>query len=121
MAGKMQMGKKVAVIIQTSPLNTLKSIEAFRMSVGLTLEGNHVDILLLGNGVWNALPINSKKIERPDVNQFMDALEMCGIGAYVESEAFPPSGQSGIRAGFKKKSKSELIQMIHHAEVVISY
>jgi sulfur relay (sulfurtransferase) DsrF/TusC family protein len=115
------MGKKVAVIIQASPLNTLKSIEAFRMSVGLTLEGNHVDIFLLGNGAWNALPMNSKKVERPDVNQFMDVFEMCGIGAYVESEALPPSGQPEIRAGFQKKLKRELIQMIYQAEVVIPF
>ncbi|MBI1821183.1 MAG: DsrE family protein [Nitrospirae bacterium] len=115
------MGKNVAVIVRTSPFNTLKSVEAFRMGVGLTLEGNHVDILLMEEGVWNAIPASSRKIERPDPDQFIQSLEICGIGAYVDTERLPAVFHPKIREGIRGKTKKELVQMIKTAEVVISY
>ncbi len=115
------MGKNVAVIVRTSPFNTLKSVEAFRMGVGLTLEGNHVDILLMEEGVWNAIPASSRKIERPDPDQFIQSLEICGMGAYVDIERLPAAFHSKIRVGIRGKTKKELVQMIEEAEVVIPY
>ena len=114
-------GKKVVVIVRTGTFNTLKSVEAFRMGVGLTLEGNHVDILLMEEGVWNAIPAVSRSLERPDADQFIQSLEICGIGAYVDSERLPSSFHPKIREGIRGKTKKELVQMIQQAEVVIPY
>ena len=116
-----KMGKKVAVVVRTGPFNTLKSVEAFRMGVGLTLEGNHVDILLMDDGVWNALRATSGQLERPDAEQFIRSLEICGIGAYVDSERLPSAYHPKIREGIGRKTKKELVRMIDQAEVVIPY
>ncbi|MHB8483096.1 MAG: hypothetical protein ACYDBV_10280 [Nitrospiria bacterium] len=115
------MGKKVVVIVRSGPFNTLKSVEAFRMAVGLTLEGNLVDILLMEDGVWNAIPATSRNLERPDPGQFIQSLEICRIGAYVDSERLPFSFHPKIREGISGKTKNELLQMIRQAEVVIPY
>ncbi|HXN05638.1 MAG TPA: DsrE family protein [Nitrospiria bacterium] len=114
-------GKRVAVIVRNSPFNTLKSVEAFRMSIGLTLEGNQVDLLLMEAGVYNALPSVSTTIKRPDMNQFIDTMELCGIGVYLESEALPLPLHSKIRPQMTKKSRKELMEMIHRADVVIPF
>lgn len=114
-------GKRVAVVIRNSPFNTLKSVEAFRMGIGLTLEGNQVDLLLMEAGVFNALPSVSTHIKRPDMNQFIDTLELCGIAVYLESEALPLPFHSKIRPQMTKMSRKELMEVIHRADVVIPF
>jgi sulfur relay (sulfurtransferase) DsrF/TusC family protein len=115
------MAKKVAVIIRTSPFNTLKSVEAFRLGIGLTLEGNKVDLLLMEKGVWNSLSGQSRSLERPDVDQFIQSMELCGVNGFVDSETLPTSYHSRIRGEFQKKTKEELLQMIHQADIVVPF
>lgn len=115
------MSKKVAVILRHSPFNTLKSVEAFRLGIGLTLEGNRVELLLMEEGVWNALFMESGLLGRPDVDQFIQTMELCGVSGYVDSEALPPPYHPKIRGEFKKKTRGELLQIIDQADIVIPF
>jgi len=115
------MAKRIAIILRYSPLNSIRGPEGFRLGVGMTLEGNNVDLILMGQGAWSALPLQSSKVGRPDANQFIDSLELCGITAYVDFEEIPVSLQSKLRKEFVKKEKSELFQLISRADVVISF
>lgn len=109
------------MIIRSSPLNTLKSVEAFRLSIGLTLEGNRVDLLLMEEGVWNALPFRARTVERPDAEQYIQAMELCGVTGHVDWQEIPSPFRSAIRGEFRKKSKREMIDIIDQAELVIPY
>jgi sulfur relay (sulfurtransferase) DsrF/TusC family protein len=115
------MAKKVAVIIRHSPFNTLKSVEAFRFGIGLTLEGNRVELLLMEKGIWNALSVESGRLGRPDVDQFIQAMELCGVSGFVDSEALPLSYHPRIRGEFRKKTRGELIKMIDQADIVVPF
>jgi sulfur relay (sulfurtransferase) DsrF/TusC family protein len=115
------MAKRIAVIIRSSPFNTLKSVEAFRFGIGLTLEGNKVDFLLMEKGVWNSLSVQSGALGRPDVDQFIQTMELCGVNGFVDSETLPLSYHPRIREEFKKKTKGELFQIIHQADLVIPF
>jgi sulfur relay (sulfurtransferase) DsrF/TusC family protein len=115
------MARNVAVIIRYSPFNTIKSVEAFRLSVGLTLEGNRVDLLLMEEGVWNALPLKAKALERPDAEQFIQAMELCGVTGHVDYQAIPPTLRNEIRREFQKKSREEMIDLIRKSDLVIPF
>lgn len=115
------MPKQVAVIIRTSPFNTLKSVEAFRLGIGLTLAGNRVDLLLMEEGVWNALFANSSLLNRPDANQFIQSMELCGVNGYVDVGNLPASYHQNIRREFQKKTKEDMFNIIHKADIVVPY
>jgi len=115
------MPKTVAIVIRTSPLNTLKSVEAFRLGIGLTLQGNKVKLLLTESGAWNALPLKGRLLERPDADQFIQSMELCGVDAYVDSESLPASLLPGIRPEFRIRTNREVMEIIERAEEVIPY
>jgi sulfur relay (sulfurtransferase) DsrF/TusC family protein len=115
------MAKNIAVIIRHSPLNTIRSVEAFRLGIGLTLEGNRVDLFLMENGAWNALSISPNSLQRPDVDQFIQSMELCGVKGYVDSIELPPTYLLQIRKEFQIRSKEEMFRIIRQADVVIPF
>src|SRR3569832_1541197 len=64
--------KRVLLIVQESPFNTLRTSEAFRMTMGLILSENEVSILLMGDGVLNLLPLKAEAIGQPSIESYLE-------------------------------------------------
>jgi sulfur relay (sulfurtransferase) DsrF/TusC family protein len=79
--------KKVLVIVQDSPFNTLRTSEAFRMAMGLTLSESQVSVLLVGDGVWNLLPLQAEKINRPSIQTYLEYFPKVNIQLFADADS----------------------------------
>jgi sulfur relay (sulfurtransferase) DsrF/TusC family protein len=112
--------KKVLVIVQDTPFNTLRTSEAFRMAMGLILSDNQVSVLLVGDGVWNLLPLRSEKINRPSIQTYLEYFPKVKIQLFADAESLaerelpPPEGATVI-------PHERTLSLISEAEVVIPF
>jgi sulfur relay (sulfurtransferase) DsrF/TusC family protein len=112
--------KKVLVIVQEGPFNTIRSSEAFRMAMGLILSSNEVSILLIGDGVWNILPLQAEQIGRPSIQTYLEYFPKVNIHLFVdaaslaEREIISPEGAEAI-------PHEKALSLIAGAEVVIPF
>lgn len=113
--------KKVVVIVQESPLNTLRTSEAFRMAMGLILSDNRVSVLLAGDGVWNLLPLQAEKIDRPSIRPYLDYFPKVGISLFADADALAERGIASSPEGTSVISHEQALALISEAEVVIPF
>ena len=113
--------KSVLVIIQEGPFNTTQSGEGFRMSMGLTLSENEVSLLLMGDGVWNLLPLQSEAIGRPSIQTYLEYFPKVGLHLWAEAEALTERGIEAVPKGAGIISRQEALSLIAASEVVIPF
>ncbi len=86
--------KPVAVVIRRSPLNSVLAAEGLRQAVGLTLAENQVNVYLLGEGAWLAVPLAPQVVGGEPIAKHLDALSMLGARIAVEAESLEQRGLS---------------------------
>ena len=113
--------KKVLVLIQDGPLNTLRSSEGFRMTMGLSLADNEVSLLLMGDGVFNLLPLKAERVEQPSIQTYLEYFPKVHVRLYAEAGALADRAVQSLPEGVKRISYQEAFQLISAAEVVIPF
>lgn len=113
--------KKVLVLIQDGPLNTLRSSEGFRMTMGLSLADNEVSLLLMGDGVFNLLPLKAERVEQPSIQTYLEYFPKVGVQLYAEAEALADREISSLPPGAEVLPHREALDLISNAEVVIPF
>ena len=112
--------KKVVVIIQESPFNTIRTSEAFRMAMGLILSDNQVSILLVGDGVWNLLPLKAEQIGRPSIQTYLEYFPKVDIHLFADAGSLAERAMTSPE-GIELLSHEKTLSMIADAEVVIPF
>jgi sulfur relay (sulfurtransferase) DsrF/TusC family protein len=112
--------KKVLVIVQESPFNTLRPGEAFRMAMGLILSDNQVSLLLAGDGVWNLLPLEAEKIGRPSIQTYLDYFPKVNLSLFADADALAERAMTAPK-GAEVVSHEKALALIAEAEVVIPF
>ena len=112
--------KKVLVIIQDSPFNTLRTSEAFRMAMGLILSDNHVSVLLTGDGVWSLLPLQAEQIGRPSIQTYLEYFPKVKIHLFADAGSLAERGIASP-AGVEAIPHANALSLISDAEVVIPF
>lgn len=113
--------KSVLVIVQDGPFNTTQSGEGFRMSMGLTLSGNDVSLLLMGDGVWNLLPLRAERIQRPSIQTYLEYFPKVRLQLLAEAEALAEREIHEVPEGTRIVPRQEALALISEAEVVIPF
>ncbi len=113
--------KKVVVIIQDSPLNTLRPSEAFRMAMGMILSDNQVSVLLVGDGVWNLLPLQPEKIGLPSIQTYLEYFPKVHISLFADAGALAERGLTILPGGAEAIPHEKALSLISEAEVVIPF
>jgi sulfur relay (sulfurtransferase) DsrF/TusC family protein len=113
--------KKVLVVVQDGPFNTIRSSEAFRMSIGLTLSENHVSLLLVDDGVFNLLPLHAEKIGRPSIQTYLEYFPKVHLTLLADAEALAGRGIQSVPQGTKVIRHEEALSLISEADVVIPF
>ncbi len=113
--------KKVVVLVDGGPFNTVRPSEAFRMAIGLTLGSNDVSIILLDDGVFHLKKLRGDQIGRPSLYDVIGVFEKIGLKLYADQEAV---GRRNIDTP-PKESRSlpyqEIMGLIRGADVVIPF
>ncbi len=113
--------KQVVVVLRHTPLNHIKNLEAFRLSLGLTLSNNEVVIAMVDEGVLNAIPFEPPVVDRPDVSSFLELYEAVGIRSIADGAALQRYGLATVRDGVEVSDRKTIIKLICQAEVVIPF
>lgn len=113
--------KKILVLVQDGPFNTLRSGEGFRMTMGLSLADNEVSLLLMGDGVFNLLPLKAEMIGQPSIQTYLEYFPKVRVRLYAEAGALADRGVQSLPEGVKRISYQEAFQLVSAAEVVIPF
>jgi sulfur relay (sulfurtransferase) DsrF/TusC family protein len=115
--------KRVAVIIDRSPLNTEKASEGLRMSVGQTLDQNQVTVLLLDAGAWAAVPMAPHLVQGGDLKKHIDTLILLKQRVWVEEESLAQQGISRERLlpGVEVVPRRQIEAELASSEAVIRF
>ncbi len=113
--------KKVLVIVQDSPFNTLRTSEAFRMAMGMILSGNPVSVLLVGDGVWSLLPLQSERIGRPSIQTYLEYFPKVHISLFADTAALTERGLTALPGGTEAIPHEKALALISESEVVIPF
>ena len=113
--------KKVTVIISKSPFNTLRNSEALRMSVGLTLADNAVQVVFVGDGVYTLLDNSPETIDSPELRKHIETLKMLKHQIIAEKESLDERGINNLAYEVEIKSREGIASLITESNAVIPY
>ena len=112
--------KRVVVLIREAPLLTVRTAEALRMAVGLTLSDHEVHVLYLESGAHSALDLRPETVSQPGVQPSLELFEGMKVRQWVEREALEPWAVSQLRKGVEPIDRSSALERLRQADVVIS-
>ena len=113
--------KTTSVIISQSPLKTLRVAEALRMSVGLTLCGDKVQVVFMADGVYALLNTKPERIGMPEYSRHIETLKQLNHRLFAEREALDERSLDEIRPEAEIVLRMELAQLLLDSDCVIRY
>ena len=113
--------KRVVIIIREAPLVTVRTSEALRIAVGMTLADHQVQVLYLGQGAYAALDIKPEAVAQPEVKQSLELFPGMKVRECVEREALPPWATQRVRKGCEVTDRVIIMETIRQADVVIPF
>lgn len=111
--------KKISVLIQKSPYQDLKAVEAMRMSVGLTLRDIEVYLFFLEDGLDALI---EDYLERAEEEGFRKHLEMfieLGQTLVVETESIEASGNLSMAFDPMIWNRDTIISFVAQSDGVV--
>jgi sulfur relay (sulfurtransferase) DsrF/TusC family protein len=113
--------KTTTVIISQAPLGTLRVAEALRMSVGLTLRDDAVQVLFVGDGVYALLQTAPEKVAMPDYIRHIETIKQLGHRILAERESLDERGIDQPTHGAEVISRSEVAGLLIESDGVVRY
>ena len=115
--------KKVVMLIQRSPLNTIMGAEALRQSVGLTVADLDLTVVLLDAAAWLAVPLSPEVVGGGDIKKPLDTLPMLKARVVVESQSLERYGidRDRVRKDIGIIDSREVVSEITEAQAVIAF
>lgn len=113
--------KTTTVIVSKAPLKTLRVAEALRMGVGLTLYGDAVQILFVGDGVYALLQTEPNKVAMPEYTRHIETLKQLGHRIYAERESLEERGLDRMPHEAEIISRKEVAELLLAGDGVIRY
>lgn len=111
----------LSVIIRSSPMNDLRVSEGLRMSVGLTLSEDKVQVFFLDEGVYVLLGVKPEKVGLPQVEKHLSTLKALGCKLVAEKESLDERGIESPKYSPQIVTQNELSGMVALSDVVITY
>jgi len=113
--------KKVTVVLQKSPFNTLRNSEALRMSLGLTLANNAVSVIFTQDAVYSLLPALPENIKSPVFGRHIEMLNTLKCKLIAEKESMEERDVKDVNYSVEVKERAEVFKFIKESNTVITY
>lgn len=113
--------KTTTVIISQSPLKSLRVGEALRMSVGLTLCGDRVRVVFVGDGVYALLHTEPARAGMPEYSRHVETLKQLGHELYAEREALDERGLDRLETETEIVPRAEVVRLLLDGDCVVRY
>jgi sulfur relay (sulfurtransferase) DsrF/TusC family protein len=113
--------KTTTIIISQSPLKTLRVAEALRMGVGLTLCGDAVQVLFLGDGVYSLLHTEPAGVGMPDYLRHVETLRQLRHRLFAERESIDERNLGQLSLNTEIISRDDAARLLLESDFVIRY
>jgi len=113
--------KTTTVIISQTPLNTLRVAEALRMSVGLTLCDDAVQVLFIEDGVYALLQTEPGRVSMPEYSRHIKALGQLGHRIFAERESLAERGIECMNHEAQVITRAEVAALLLGSDGIIRY
>lgn len=111
--------KKVVVLIRKGPFETIRTPEALRITLGLTLGNNQVTLLYIGKGVTNLLPLKAQQIQRPPSSESIELFPSCGVKQLADQNSLEHWEIKDILPSIEIVNREVILSIIHSSDVVM--
>lgn len=113
--------KTISVLLRKVPLDTVRNAEALRMSLGLTLRDDRVQVIFLEDGVYTLLNTSPEAIGAPPMARHLETLQGLDCPLVVEKESLEERGLGQILLPVEIKTRAEIAALLAQSNIVISY
>lgn len=113
--------RTITVIIRNLPLNTTRVSEALRMSVGLTLSDDRVQVILIDNAVYAISRLKPEIIGMNELSKHLETLPMLKGRIVADKKDLEKRGINEIPYTVELKDRKEIIKEITNSDVLIVY
>ncbi|MBI4377764.1 MAG: DsrE family protein [Nitrospinae bacterium] len=113
--------KKVTVVLQKSPLNTMRNSEALRMSLGLTLANNAVRVIFVQDALYSLLNTLPERIKSPGFRRHIEMLDKLKCRLVAERESMEERGIREINYPLEIRDRGEVFTLIKESDSLIVY
>lgn len=91
----MAVAEKVCMMVRKAPIGSNDALEAFRLSLGLFVADVEATVILVGDGVLNALRnLDGKEVKRPTPQEYLEAIADSGLSIWAVQEDLMTRGLS---------------------------
>ncbi len=112
--------KTTTIIISQSPLKTLRVSEALRMGVGLTLCGDAVQVLFIGEGVYSLLQTSPQELGMPEYLRHVETLRQLHHRIMYEHES-ATERRVEVSVEAEPLSREEAARVLLESDCVVRY
>jgi len=113
--------KTTTVIISQTPLNTLRVAEALRMSVGLTMCDDAVQVLFIEDGVYALLQTEPGRVSMPEYSRHIETLGQLGHRIFAERESLAERGIECMNHEAQVITRAEVAALLLGSDGIIRY
>jgi tRNA 2-thiouridine synthesizing protein C len=113
--------KMISVILRKAPFRTVKNTEALRMSLGLTLRDDKVQVIFLEDGVYTLLKTSPEAIDSPSLARHIETLQGLDSLFIAELESLEERGIKELSIPVEIKTRAEIAGLLTQSDVVIAY
>jgi len=113
--------KRVSVVIRRAPIGTVRTAEALRMSVGLTLGDNAVRVVFAGDGVYALLPTAPETVGAQELAKPIETLRQLGHELVAERESLAARGIGQPAYEVTQRTRAEIAALLAESDVVMGW
>jgi sulfur relay (sulfurtransferase) DsrF/TusC family protein len=113
--------KTTIVLISQSPLKTLRVAEALRMSVGLTLCDDAVQVVFVDDGVYALVGADPARVGMPEYARHVETLGQLGHRLVAERESLEERGIDRLAFTVDTVARAEVPALLVAGDCVIRY
>lgn len=113
--------KTITVIVKNLPFNTRRNAEALRMSVGLTLREDKVNVIFMDDGIYSATRSNPEKIRFPSMDREFGALKMMKCTLLADRYSMEKRGIKELIENIRISDREEIIKIMNESDIIIPF
>ena len=113
--------KTISVLLRKAPFDTVRNADALRMSLGLTLRDDKVQVIFLEDGVYTLLKTSPEAIGSAPVARHIETLQSLDCPLVVERESLEERGLGQLSLPVEIKTRAEIAGLLAQSHIVISY
>ena len=115
------MGENIVIMLRRSPFSSVRSFDALRSCVGLTMGDAPLTMVFVEDGVYTLSAKGRPVLEGFDWNKHLEMLKELEFDLVVDKDSAAERGVTAFNHEPLVKSKDEIAGILKDAKAIITY